>query len=161
MEPTIVAQFVMPQNLFSVIGDPKGVVGPPSPGPGNNNGIGTGNHGGVGDKDGPGTGDKTGIGSEGSPRTITGGVSAPTIVYRVEPEYSEEARKARYQGTVVLQTVIRRDGTVDVVNVVRSLGFGLDQNAIQALKQWRFRPAMYNGSAVDVTINIEVNFNLR
>jgi TonB family protein len=79
----------------------------------------------------------------------------------VEPQYSEEARKARYQGTVVLEAIVRKDGTVDILRVVRSLGFGLDENAIQALKQWRFRPGTKGGLPVDVALNIEVNFNLR
>jgi TonB family protein len=89
-----------------------------------------------------------------------GGVTPPTVIQRVEPQYSEEARKARYQGTVVLEVIIRRDGTVDIQRIVRSLGFGLDENAIQALKQWRFRPGMRNGVPVDVSLNIEVAFNL-
>ena len=79
----------------------------------------------------------------------------------MEPQYSEEARKARYQGTVILQAIVRKDGTVDILRVVRSLGFGLDEKAIQALKEWRFRPGMKNGLPVDVSLNIEVNFNLR
>jgi TonB family protein len=83
------------------------------------------------------------------------------VVYRVEPEYSEEARRARYEGTVVFEAVIRRDGSIDVVRLVRSLGFGLDQNAIRALKEWRFRPATKSGVPVDVTMNVEVRFNLR
>ncbi len=88
-------------------------------------------------------------------------MSPPTILSRVEPQYSEEARKARYQGTVILEAIVRKDGTVDILHVVRSLGFGLDENAIQALKQWRFRPGLKNGVPVDVALNIEVNFNLR
>jgi len=84
----------------------------------------------------------------------------PVVLQRVEPQYSEEARKARYQGTVVLEVIIRKDGTVDIQRIVRSLGFGLDENAIQALKQWRFRPGMCNGVPVDVSLNIEINFQL-
>jgi protein TonB len=61
----------------------------------------------------------------------------------------------------VLEAIIRKDGKVDVVHLVRSLGFGLDQNAIAALKQWRFRPGMKDGAPVDVTLNIEVTFNIR
>ena len=143
------------------IGDPRGIVGPPSSGPGDGDGIGPGKGHGIGPGDGPGYGQGKDGGFGGGARGAGGGRSAPAIVYRVEPEYSEEARKARFQGTVVLKTIVRRDGTVDVVNVVRSLGFGLDQNAIQALKQWRFRPAMENGKVVDAIVNIEVNFNLR
>ena len=92
---------------------------------------------------------------------VGGGVTAPTVIHRVEPQYSEEARKARYQGTVVLEAIVRRDGTCDIIRVVRSLGFGLDENAMQALKQWKFRPGMRNGVPVDISLNIEVNFNLR
>src|SRR5207244_4037348 len=66
---------------------------------------------------------------------VGGGVTPPTVLQRVEPQYSEEARKARYQGTVVLEAIVRKDGTVDIMRIVRSLGFGLDENAIQALKQ--------------------------
>src|SRR5262249_13940345 len=76
----------------------------------------------------------------------------PTVLQRVEPQYSEVARKARYEGTVVLEVIIRKDGTVDIQRIVRSLGFGLDENAIQALKQWRFRPGMCNGVPVDVSL---------
>jgi protein TonB len=71
------------------------------------------------------------------------------------------ALRPALQEPVVLQAIIRRDGRVDVLNLVRSLGFGLGQNAIEALKQWRFRPATKDGQAVDSTINIEVRFNLR
>ena len=85
----------------------------------------------------------------------------PSIVYRVEPTYSEEARKAKYQGVVVLSAIVRKDGTIEILKVVRGLGLGLDENAIQALKQWKFRPGMKNGVPVDVALNIEVNFSLR
>ena len=88
-------------------------------------------------------------------------MTAPTLIYRIDPEYSEEARKARFQGTVILETLVRKDGFVDLVHVVRSLGFGLDQNAIDAVKKWRFRPGMKNGAPVDVPMRIEVSFNLR
>lgn len=163
MEPTIVAPqlaWLPPLNLLS-IGDPNGVVGPPSSGPGDGGGIGNGKGRGDGKGNGPGGIDSDGGGCCEGTYHVGGGVTAPTVVYRVEPQYSEEARKARYQGTVVLQTVVRRDGKVDVVNLVRSLGFGLDQNAIQALKEWRFRPGTMNGVPVDVIVNVEVRFNLR
>jgi TonB family protein len=162
VEPTVVApQFRLPQLTVLNLGDPNGVPGPPSSGIGTDGGIGGSKGHGVGPGTGPGVGPGEDGGRGGGRRTIGGGVSAPTVVYRVEPEYSEEARKARYQGTVVLEAVVKRDGKVDVLRLVRSLGFGLDQNAIQALKQWRFRPATENGMPVDVTVNIEVNFSLR
>jgi len=107
-------------------------------------------------KNGPSEGD----GSGGRPFVVGDDITPPTVLSRVEPQYSEEARKARCHGTVVLEAVVKRDGTVDILRVVRGLGFGLDENAVQALKQWRFKPGTKN-VPVDVALNIEVNFNLR
>jgi TonB family protein len=163
VEETIVAPqlaLLRPLNLLT-IGDPNGVPGPPSSGPGNGGGIGNGDGRGDGKGTGPGGIDGTGGGCCSGSYGVSGGVTGPTVVYRVEPEYSEEARKARHEGTVVLEAVIRKDGKVDVVHLLRSLGFGLDQNAIDALKAWRFRPAMKNGMPVDFTLNVEVRFSLR
>ena len=92
---------------------------------------------------------------------VGNGVSAPRVIHKVEPIYSDEARAARYQGTVVLEAIIQKDGSVEIARVVRSLGFGLDEKAIEALSQWRFEPAKLNGEPVSVALNIEVNFNLR
>jgi TonB family protein len=88
-------------------------------------------------------------------------VTPPTVMSRVEPKYTDEAKEARAQGTVVLQVVIRKDGSVDVLRVVRSIGYGLDQSSIDAFKQWVFRPGMKNGNPVDVALNVEINFNLK
>lgn len=163
VEPTVIAPQLasLPQINLLNLGDPSGAAGPPSAGPGIGGGIGTGQGRGVGEGKGPGVGPGEGGGTGGGVFRVGGGVSPPTVLSRVEPQYSEEARKARYQGTVVLEAIVRRDGTVDIQRVVRSLGFGLDENAIQALKQWRFRPGTRNGIPVDVSLNIEVNFNLR
>ncbi len=163
VEPTVVAPQLaqLPQLSLLNLGDPAGVVGPPSSGPGVGGGIGTGQGRGVGEGRGPGVGPGEGGGFGGGVFKVGGGVTPPTVIQRIEPQYSEEARKARYQGTVVLEAIVRRDGTCDILRIVRSLGFGLDENAIQALKQWRFRPGMRNGVPVDVALNIEVNFNLR
>ena len=90
-----------------------------------------------------------------------GNVTAPILLTQVLPEYSIEARRSEHEGTVILETIIRQDGTVDVVRVVRSLRFGLNEKAIEAVKQWRFRPGTRNGEPVDVALRIEVNFNLR
>ena len=69
-----------------------------------------------------------------------GGVSAPALLYKVEPEYSEEARKAKYQGTVVLYVEVDTSGKARNLRVLRSLGLGLDEKAIEAVQKWRFRP---------------------
>jgi len=169
VEPTIVAPQLtqLPQIHLLNIGDPFGVPGPASSGPGIGGGIGSGQGRGVGEGRGPGVGPGEGGGAGGGQsgdgpfRAGESGITSPVIIYRVEPKYSEEARRARYQGTVVLQAIIRKDGTIDILRVVRSLGFGLDANAIDALKQWRFQPGTKNGQAVDVALNVEVNFNLR
>ena len=92
---------------------------------------------------------------------VGGDVTTPTLLSQFLPEYSEEAREAKYQGTVILNVIVRRDGTVEVVRVTRSLPFGLNEKAIEAVRQWRFRPGMLNDEPVDIERNIEVSFNLR
>ncbi len=89
-----------------------------------------------------------------------GGVSSPRVVYSPEPEYSEEARKAKYQGTVVLHLIIGSDGRPRDIRIQRSLGLGLDEKAIETVRTWRFEPAKKDGQPVAVAINVEVNFNL-
>jgi TonB family protein len=94
------------------------------------------------------------------PFHVGGGVSAPRLVGKVEPEYSEEARMARLNGTVVLHVIVRPGGQADGIKVIRSLGLGLDENAIAAVGQWRFRAGEKEGQAVSVQATIEVNFRL-
>jgi TonB family protein len=91
---------------------------------------------------------------------VGGGVSAPTLLYKVEPEYSEEARKAKYQGTVILYIEVDPAGKARNVRVVRSLGLGLDEKAIEAVNKWKFRPGYKDGKPVTVAATIEVNFRL-
>jgi TonB family protein len=146
---------------LAMIGAPDGIPGPPSAGPGTGFGIGTGQGRGIGEGEGPGVGPGEGGGIGGDIFRIGGGVTAPIVISQVQPEYSEEARKARYEGVVVLEAIVHADGTIEIQRVVRGLGFGLDQKAIEALEQWKFRPGMMGGEAVSVAINIEVNFNLR
>lgn len=88
------------------------------------------------------------------------GVSAPVLIQRLEPEYSDEARRARYQGTVVLSLVIDENGAPNNIQVVRRLGMGLDEKAVEAVQQWLFRPGMKDGRPVKVRVNVEVNFRL-
>ncbi len=163
VEPTVVVPQLssLPTLNLPNFGDPTGIPGPPSSGPGTGGGIGTGTGGGVGPGKGGGVGPGEGGGIGGGVFRVGGGVSAPSILYRVEPTYSEEARKAKYQGVVVLSAIVRKDGTIEILKVIRGLGLGLDENAISALKQWKFRPGMRNGIPVDVALNIEVNFSLR
>jgi TonB family protein len=89
-----------------------------------------------------------------------GGVSQPAVIQRVAPIYSEEARKAKYSGTVTLGVIVDAEGKARDIHVVRSLGMGLDEKAIEAVKKWKFRPAMKDGQPVPVRAMIEVNFRL-
>jgi TonB family protein len=89
------------------------------------------------------------------------GMIPPTVLTRVHPQYTPEAKRARVEGAIVLQTVVKGDGTIDILRVVRGLPFGMTDNTIDAVKQWRFRPGQQNGQNVDIAINVEVNFNLR
>ena len=87
-------------------------------------------------------------------------MSAPVLIHKVEPDYTEEARKAKYQGTVLLYVEIDPNGTATNIRVQRSLGLGLDEKAVEAVKQWKFKPGQKNGQPVTVAATIEVNFRL-
>ncbi|MGZ4820828.1 MAG: energy transducer TonB [Terriglobales bacterium] len=161
VEPTVVVppEIKLPQT--GQLGDPlSNVLGPPSNGPGSGGGIGSGSGGGVGSGRGPGVGPGWGGGIGGGPYRVGGGVSAPRVLYQPDPEYSEEARKAKYQGTVVLWVVVGPDGRPRDIKVQRTLGMGLDEKAIEAVRTWKFEPARKDGQPVAVQINIEVNFRL-
>jgi TonB family protein len=95
-----------------------------------------------------------------TPLRVGAGVTAPSLAYKVEPEYSEEARWSRVEGTVVVKTTIGVDGTAQNMEVIRSLGLGLDEKALQAISQWKFKPGTKDGEAVPVMATIEVNFRL-
>ena len=163
-EPTIVippdvhlAQLNMPN-----LGDPLSHLpsGPLSNGTGSGGGIGSGSGGGVGVGTGPGFGEGRGGGVGGGVFRVGGGVSAPRVIYQPDPEYSEEARKAKYQGTCVLWLIVGPDGRPRDIKVSRTLGLGLDEKAVEAVKSWRFEPAMKDGKPVAVQINVEVSFRL-
>ena len=163
MDPTvIVPPDLQPPQLNTTVqfGDPLARIGPPSNGPGSGSGIGSGKGGGVGPGDGPGVGPGSGGGMGGGVFRVGGGVSAPQLIHRVDPEYSEEARKAKYQGTVELYVEIEADGTAHRIEVRRGLGLGLDEKAIEAVRQWRFKPALKNGKPVTVGALVTVHFRL-
>ena len=91
---------------------------------------------------------------------VGGGVSAPAVASKVDPQYSRQARNANLEGTVVLNLVLQRDGTVRDVKVIQPLGMGLDENAIEAVKQWKFRPGVKDGAPVNVAATVEVTFRI-
>jgi periplasmic protein TonB len=161
MEPTVVAPPVNMAISLPNLGDPMSKVsGPPSNGTGAGSGIGAGSGGGVGIGRGPGVGEGAGGGIGGGIYRVGGGVSAPRAIYSPDPDYSDEARKAKYQGTVVLWLIVDANGRPRDERVARSLGMGLDQRAIEAVRNWRFEPAMKDGHPVAVQINVEVNFRM-
>jgi periplasmic protein TonB len=161
VEPTVVGP---PQIQLPQLGAPgdllSGILGPPSSGTGSGGGIGNGSGGGVGSGYGPGVGPGSGGGIGGGVYRIGGGVTAPRPIYAPEPEYSEEARKAKFQGTVVLWMVVGPDGRPRDIRVARSLGMGLDEKALEAIRTWRFEPGRKGGQPVAVQVDVEVNFRL-
>jgi periplasmic protein TonB len=82
------------------------------------------------------------------------------VIYKPDPEYSPEARQAKYQGTVILRLIVHPRGTPRDVHVAHALGMGLDENAVEAVRQWRFEPALKDGRPVAVLVDVEVNFRL-
>jgi protein TonB len=124
------------------------------------NGMGSGSDDGLGSGKGNGYGPGEGGGEGGGVYRIGGDVSQPVLLVKVEPEYSEEARKAKYSGTVLLSIVVDATGMPRDIKVTRPLGLGLDEKAIEAVSKWRFKPAMKGGHAVAVQANVEVNFRL-
>jgi periplasmic protein TonB len=159
-EPTVVGppEIKLPQS--AALGDLLARMGPPSNGTGSGAGIGSGFGSGVGSGTGPGVGPGWGGAIGGGVYRVGGGVSAPRVVYDPDPEYSQEARQAKFQGTVVLWVVVGADGRPKQIRVQRTLGMGLDEKAIDAVRKWRFQPAEKDGHPVAVQVNIEVNFRL-
>jgi TonB family protein len=162
MEPTIVAppDAVLPNVNLPNIGDPLAKIGPPSNGMGSGGGIGNGRGGGIGSGDGAGFGPGSGGGFGGGAFRVGGGVSQPQVLTKIDPEYSEEARKAKYSGTVLLQLVVDIDGKAKNIKVVKGVGLGLDEKAVEAVQKWKFIPGKKNGTPVPVYATVEVNFRL-
>ncbi len=155
--PTITAP--APQITADNYGDPLSKLTDNSAGQGIN-GLGNGKGGGLGNGSGDGLGDGSGGGTGGGTFRAGGEVSSPILISKVEPEYSEEARKAKYSGTVLLSVVVDEHGIPQDIKVVRPLGLGLDEKAIEAVQKWRFRAGVKNGRPVRVRATIEVSFRL-
>jgi periplasmic protein TonB len=155
--------------VASVPADPKdrpGVLDERAPdsqsrGSGEGGGSGTGTGAGVGEGTGSGIGPGSGGGTGGGPYRPGSGVTPPGLLREVKPDYTEEARQRGIEGQVVLEVVVRSDGSVGNVRVLRGLGAGLDQRAADAVRQWRFSPARRQGAPVDVMVEVEVEFRIR
>lgn len=131
--------------------------------PSNTNSAGSGSGGGAGPGQGSGLGPGFGGGFGGGAYRPGSGITLPTVLREVKPAYTADAMRAKVQGSVWLECIVMPDGTVGDVKVTRSLDpiFGLDQEAIKAAKQWRFRPGIRQGEPVPVIITIELTFTLR
>jgi TonB family protein len=165
MEPAIDVQknITLPDNpLLPNIGVKSSAnVTLASGGSGSGGGMGSGSGGGLGSGDGNGYGPGTGGNVGGGLYHVGGGVSAPVLVHSVDPEFSDEARRAKYQGVVLISVIVDAQGNPQNPRVVRALGMGLDEKAIEAIKQFKFKPAVKDGrTAVPVMITVEVNFRL-
>jgi TonB family protein len=134
---------------------------PGSRGPGAGGGVGTGSGTGIGEGDGPGVGPGSGGGTGGGPYRPGSGIEPPRLLREIRADYTEEARRRGVQGEVLLEIVVRRDGSVGDVRLMQGLGYGLDRQAIDAVRQWRFAPARRFGSPVDVLVEVAVEFRLR
>jgi len=164
VDPTI----VMPQQVklpdapnMPNVGVPQSPqVALASQGGGSGSGFGSGRGGGIGSGNGNGVGPGEGGGYGGGLMRPGGGVSAPQVIFSVDPEFSDEARRAKYQGICVVSVIVDAQGNPQRVRVVRPLGMGLDEKAVEAVKQYKFKPAYYQGHPVAVEVNIEVNFRI-
>jgi TonB family protein len=132
-----------------------------SHGPGAGGGAGTGKGTGLGEGDGSGIGPGSGGGTGGGPYRPGSGIEPPRLLQEIKATYTEEARRQGVSGDVELEIVVRRDGSVGDVRIVRRLGAGLDDRAVQAVRQWRFAPARRLGVPVDVVVEVAVEFALR
>src|SRR6185437_3896694 len=154
---TMDASLIAPPDAWAaptgVIGNPLGSIGGGG-GFGSGGGIGNGRGSGIGNGNGSGVGG----GSGGGVFNVGNGVTSPQLLVKVDPEYSEEARKAKYSGSVTLSIVVNTDGKAEEIKVVKSLGMGLDEKAIEAVQKWKFSPGKNKGVPVKVRATVEVNF---
>jgi TonB family protein len=132
-----------------------------SRGPGAGGGVGTGTGTGLGSGQGSGIGDGSGGGMGGGPYRPGSGVLPPKLLREVKAGYTEEARQRNLEGEVLLEIVVRRDGSVSDVKLISGLPSGLNDRAIAAVRQWRFSPATRLGQPVDVIVEVAVEFKLR
>jgi periplasmic protein TonB len=151
----------MPETQMPKLGVPQTQqVAMASQGGGSANGFGFGLGAGVGSGHGTGQGPGSDRGYGGGIMSVGGGVSAPEVIHSVQPQFTAEARSQNFQGVVAVQLIVDSQGFPQDVSVVRHLGMGLDEEAITAVKQYRFRPAQYEGRSVSVKMVIDVDFRL-
>jgi protein TonB len=115
----------------------------------------------MGEGDGAGIGPGSGGGTGGGPYRPGSGITPPELLREVKPDYTEEARRRGVTGEVLLEIVVKRDGSVGQVRVLQGLGAGLDERAVEAVRQWRFSPSRRQGTPVDVMVEVAVEFKFR
>jgi periplasmic protein TonB len=154
VEPGVVVQtdLKMADNAMPNIGSPASSLKGFSMGTGNGSGMGNGNGAGIG----PGSGGNVGEGV----MHPGGGVMPPSMLSQVDAEYSEEARKAKFSGNVEVYVVVDEQGNPTHVRVVRGVGMGLDEKAVEAVRQWKFKPGMQHGKPVKVDVYVDVMFHI-
>ena len=168
-EPKPAEELVLPaKTMASAEQSLPGAIATESPqtvsqGTGTAGGAGTGSGSGIGPGTGSGLGPGSGGGTGGGAYHPGSGVTVPEVIKEVKPSYTAEAMRAKVQGVVWLECIVMPDGSVGSVKVIKSLDpvFGLDQEAVKAARQWRFRPGMKGGQPVPVIITIELTFTLR
>jgi len=164
VEPTVVAPpTVQMASSMPNLGVPHAPTMPTAAftnGTGSGGGIGSGSGGGVGKGSGPGIGEGRGGGIGGGVFRVGGGVLAPKPLSTPDPQYTDQARKAKVEGTCILAMIVGPDGKPHDIRLQRGIGMGLDQKAIEAVQQWRFDPATKDGRPVAVQISVEVSFKL-
>lgn len=161
--PTVVAPIVAsPSDSRDVIGALEPTPSTASSrGPGTGGGVGSGSGTGIGPGEGSGVGPGSGGGTGGGPYRPGSGIEAPRLLKEVKPDYTEDARVRGVEGDVLLEIIVRRDGSVGDIRILQGLGAGLDQRAVQAVRQWRFAPSRRLGVPVDVVVEVAVEFKLR
>jgi TonB family protein len=131
-----------------------------SQGSGSGSGFGQGSGGGIGSGHGGGVGAGSGGGYGGGLMSVGGGVAAPQLIHSVEPEFTEDARRENYQGSVSIKLIVDSQGNPQDVRLASHLGMGLEEKAIAAVRQYKFKPAMFQGHPVSVQIVVDVDFHL-
>jgi protein TonB len=160
VEPTMQVKIPENSNMPNLGAANSPQIALASQGSGSGSGFGSGLGGGIGAGHGTGAGPGSGGGYGGGIMSVGGGVSAPLVVRSVEPEFTQEARAANFQGAVSIQLIVDSQGNPQNIHLVRHLGMGLDEKAIEAVRQYKFKPAMYQGHPVAVQIVINVDFRL-
>jgi TonB family protein len=171
-EPAVLEAEKLPPIIAPVVVSPSDPIDRPgvleqttaennSRGPGAGGGVGTGQGTGIGEGQGTGLGEGSGGGTGGGPYRPGSGITPPRLLKEVRPEYTEEARQRNLEGEVILEIVVKRDGSVGDVRILQGLGAGLNERAVQAVRQWRFTPARRLNTAVDVMVEVAVDFRLR